>query len=69
MTTRDAGGPLEIVTDRQTGVVCEPDPAAIAKAVTWLGAHPDEARAWARSGKELAALLSWDTVVDRLLGS
>jgi len=69
VTTRDAGGPLEIVTDRQTGVVCEPDPAAIAKAVTWLGAHPDEARAWARSGKELAALLSWDTVVDRLLGS
>jgi glycosyltransferase involved in cell wall biosynthesis len=69
VTTRDAGGPLEIVSDRKTGLVCEPEPAAIAGAVTWLGAHPDEARAWARSGKELAERVTWDTVVDRLLGS
>ena len=69
VTTRDAGGPLEIVSDRKTGVVCEPDPAAIAEAVTWLGAHSDEARAWARSGKELAQRVTWDAVVDRLLGS
>jgi glycosyltransferase involved in cell wall biosynthesis len=69
VTTRDAGGPLEIVSDRKTGLVCEPDPAAIAGAVTWLGAHPEEARAWARHGKELAERVTWDTVVDRLLGS
>ncbi|HET7759222.1 MAG TPA: glycosyltransferase family 4 protein [Gaiellaceae bacterium] len=69
VTTRDAGGPLEIVSDRQTGVVCEPEPGAIAEAVSWLGAHPDEARAWARSGKELAERVTWDAVVDRLLSS
>jgi len=69
VTTRDAGGPLEIVTDRKTGLVCDPDPASIAGALTWLGAHPDDARAWARSGKELAERVNWDTVVDRLLGS
>ena len=69
VTTRDAGGPLEIVRDRKTGLVCEPDPAAIAEAVAWLGAHPDEARAWGRSGKELAERVTWDAVVDRLLGA
>jgi glycosyltransferase involved in cell wall biosynthesis len=69
VTTRDAGGPLEVVTDRKTGFVCEPEPAAVAEAVAWLAAHPDEARAWARSGKQLAERVTWDAVVDRLLGS
>jgi glycosyltransferase involved in cell wall biosynthesis len=69
VTTRDAGGPLEVVTDRRTGFVCEPEPAAVAEAVAWLAAHPDEARAWARSGKQLAERVTWDAVVDRLLGS
>ena len=69
VTTRDAGGPLEIVSDGKTGLVCEPEPAAIAEALSWLGAHSDEARAWARSGKELAERVTWDAVIDRLLGA
>ena len=69
VTTHDAGGPLEIVADRKTGLVCAPEPAAIAEAVAWLDAHPQEARAWARHGKELAEQVTWDTVVERLLGS
>src|SRR5919108_832394 len=36
VTTTDAGGPLEIVTDRSTGVVCEPRPDSLAAACTWL---------------------------------
>jgi glycosyltransferase involved in cell wall biosynthesis len=69
VTTRDSGGPLEIVSDRKTGVVCEPEPAAVAEAVAWLAVHPDDARSWGRSGKTLAERASWDTVVDRLLGA
>ena len=56
VTTRDAGGPLEVVEDRRTGLVCEPTPGAVAEALAWLRAHPDEAaprarraRAWPRS--------------------
>lgn len=69
VTTRDSGGPLEVVIDRENGLVCEPAPAAVAKACAWLAANPDQARAWGRSGKRTAERTSWDTVIDRLLGS
>jgi glycosyltransferase involved in cell wall biosynthesis len=69
VTTRDAGGPLEVVVDRENGLVCEPVPAAVAEACAWLAANPDQARAWGRSGKRTAELTSWDAVVDRLLGA
>jgi len=32
VTTTDAGGPLEVVADRRTGLVCEPRGAALAEA-------------------------------------
>ncbi|MFN2470673.1 MAG: glycosyltransferase family 4 protein [Gaiellaceae bacterium] len=69
VTTRDAGGPLEVVTDRETGFVCEPTPRAVGEAMTWLAGHHDEARAWGRRGKGLAEQLTWNRVVDRLLAS
>jgi glycosyltransferase involved in cell wall biosynthesis len=59
VTTRDAGGPLEVVTDRKNGVVAE--------ACAWLAAHHDAAREQGRAGKELAARLSWETTIERLL--
>ena len=67
LTTTDAGGPLEIVADRQTGIVCEPRAAALAEACSWLIAHLDKARAWGRAGKELAERVSWDAAIDRLI--
>ena len=39
VTTVDAGGPLEVVHDGETGVVVEPDPAAIARPAPYLAAH------------------------------
>jgi glycosyltransferase involved in cell wall biosynthesis len=68
VTTKDAGGPLEVVVDHRNGLVCEPVPAAVAEACAWLAANPEKARAWGRSGKQTAELTSWDIVVDRLLG-
>jgi glycosyltransferase involved in cell wall biosynthesis len=67
VTTRDAGGPLEIVGDRQTGLVCEPTGAAVAEALSWLGAHVDDAREWGRAGRRVAELVSWDNAIERLL--
>jgi glycosyltransferase involved in cell wall biosynthesis len=69
VTTRDAGGPLEIVTDGRNGLVCEPTATAVAEAISWLSAHEDQAREWGRSGKELAARVTWDHTVDRLLAA
>ena len=67
VTTVDAGGPLEIVHDRETGVVVAPEPAAIARAVLYLGEHADEAKAWGAAGKAIAERVTWDACVDALL--
>jgi glycosyltransferase involved in cell wall biosynthesis len=68
VTTTDAGGPLEVVEDRRTGLVCEPTPGAVAEALAWLRAHSEDARAQGRAGRAVAAQLTWDATIDRLLG-
>jgi glycosyltransferase involved in cell wall biosynthesis len=68
LTTTDAGGPLEIVTDRATGIVVEPRVEALAQACTWLREHVDDARAWGQAGKQIAERVTWDSTIDRLLG-
>jgi len=67
VTTVDAGGPLEIVDDRRTGLVCEPRAAALAQACAWLGEHRDDARAFGRAGKAIAARVTWHDTIARLL--
>jgi glycosyltransferase involved in cell wall biosynthesis len=67
VTAHDAGGPLEIVRDRETGVVVAPDPAAIAEACAYLSAHAEEARTWGRAGRAIAERVTWDSCVDALL--
>jgi glycosyltransferase involved in cell wall biosynthesis len=67
VTTTDAGGPLEVVADRRTGLVCEPRAPALAEACAWLRAHIDDAKAWGRAGKEIARRVSWDETIERLL--
>jgi glycosyltransferase involved in cell wall biosynthesis len=67
VTTLDAGGPLEVVRDRETGVVVAPDPAEIARVCTYLSGHIDEAKAWGRAGHAIAERVTWDACVDALL--
>ena len=67
VTALDAGGPLEVVHDRETGVVTAPEPEAIAQACTYLAAHVDEAKAWGRAGRVLAERVTWDACIDALL--
>jgi len=67
VTAVDAGGPLEVVHDRRTGAVVEPDAAAVAEACAYLATHVDEAKAWGRAGRALAEQVTWDACVDALL--
>ncbi len=67
ITTTDAGGPLEVVHDRRTGLVVAPEAAAIAQAAGWLRDHADDAAAFGRSGKTLAVEVTWDRAITRLL--
>jgi glycosyltransferase involved in cell wall biosynthesis len=67
VATTDAGGPLEVVTDRATGLVCEPRAEALAGAFEWLTAHREDVAAWGRAGRELAQRVTWDATIDKLL--
>src|SRR3954469_13592415 len=67
VTTTDAGGPLEIVHDRETGLVVAAEPAALAQALAYLGSNADEARRYGRAGKTLAERVTWDVCIDALL--
>jgi glycosyltransferase involved in cell wall biosynthesis len=69
ITTRDAGAPLDVVSDHESGLVCEPVPAAVAEACRWLAAHPEGARELGKFGATLAERVTWDRIVDRLLES
>ena len=68
VTTKDAGGPLEVVVDRENGIVCDPVPAAVAEACSWLAANPEAARACGRAGRQAAERVTWDAVIEKLLG-
>ncbi len=67
LTTSDAGGPLDVVRDGETGLVVAPEAAEVARALAWLRGHAAEAQAFGARGRELAAAVSWDAFIDRLL--
>jgi glycosyltransferase involved in cell wall biosynthesis len=47
--------------------VTAPDPAELAKAAAWLRERPDDVRALGAAGREIAARVTWDRCVERLL--
>jgi glycosyltransferase involved in cell wall biosynthesis len=67
ITARDSGGTLEFVVDGVNGYVCEPTPDALAAAVNRLGADASLAASLGDRGHGVAAQITWDNVVDRLL--
>ena len=68
VTTLDAGGPLEVVHDRETGMVVAPDAAEIAQCLRVPRKPPRrrEVRG-ARAGHAIAERVTWDACVDALL--
>jgi glycosyltransferase involved in cell wall biosynthesis len=67
ITTSDAGGPLEIVRDHETGLVVDPNPGPIAMACAELARNLDDAKAWGRAGKAIAERVTWDACISALL--
>lgn len=67
ITATDAGGPLEVVHDGATGRVVAPEAAAVAGAAVWLRDHPAEAAAFGSAGTAIAAAVTWDRAIGRLL--
>ncbi len=68
VTCSDSGGTLEFVADGENGFVCAPDAAAIGQAVARLASNPSLAQALGDAGFARAAAVTWDGVVERLVG-
>ena len=58
--------PLDVVSDRETGLVVRPDAAEIGSAAAWLREHEEKAAAFGRAGKALADEVTWDRAIARL---
>ena len=69
ITTTDAGGPTEFVTDGVTGLVTEPDPAQLGAAINALVSDPRRAEALGRAALDRAAEVTWSGAIDALVGA
>jgi glycosyltransferase involved in cell wall biosynthesis len=68
VTTTDAGGPLEFVVDGVNGLVADAAPDALAAAIARLAADRSLAGRLGDAGLERARTITWDGVVERLVG-
>lgn len=69
ITAGDSGGPLEFVADGVNGRVCDPRPDALAAAIDALAADRERAAALGAAGRERARQITWDHVIDALIGA
>ncbi|HET6261712.1 MAG TPA: glycosyltransferase family 4 protein [Chloroflexia bacterium] len=69
ITTSDAGGVLEFVEHGVTGLVSPPEPAAIARSLQRVVSNREEAEMMGRAGRERVRDITWDRVVEALLGA
>lgn len=68
ITCTDSGGPTEFVRDGVNGWICEPAPEALAAAVSAAGADRAAAARLGDSGYDLARTVTWDGVIEKLVG-
>jgi len=69
ITCTDSGGPNEFVADGVNGYACEPAPEALAAAINDLTAHHARAEGFGDAGHAVASRITWDGVVDALVGA
>jgi glycosyltransferase involved in cell wall biosynthesis len=68
ITATDSGGTLEFVRDGENGFVCPPEPEAIGRALAQLAENPNLARQLGECGRTRAIQITWDGVVEQLVG-
>ena len=68
ITATDSGGTLEFVVDGENGLVCPPEPAAIGAALSRLSGDRERAARLGQAGLARARTVTWDGVVERLVG-
>lgn len=68
ITCTDSGGPNEFVRTGVNGWVCAPEAAALASAIAAADADRAGAARRGDSGHDLARTITWDGVIEKLLG-
>jgi glycosyltransferase involved in cell wall biosynthesis len=68
ITATDSGGPLEFVRHGVNGFVCAPDAVALGAAMNRIAADPSLAERLGAAGQSTARVITWDGVIDELLG-
>jgi glycosyltransferase involved in cell wall biosynthesis len=66
LTCADSGGTTELVTDGETGLVCEPRPEAIGAAIDRLWGDRGLRNRMGAAGLARAKTVSWDPLVAQL---
>jgi glycosyltransferase involved in cell wall biosynthesis len=69
LTCTDSGEPLEFVRDGETGYVVEPDAKAIAARLTHAIDHRRHVARMGRRGRQIAAPIAWEPIVEALSGT
>jgi glycosyltransferase involved in cell wall biosynthesis len=69
ITARDSGGTLEFVDDGVNGYVCDPRPDHVADAFSRLSGDGALAQALGDAGYDRARLITWDGVIEKLVGA
>jgi glycosyltransferase involved in cell wall biosynthesis len=69
VTTTDAGGPLEFVTDGVTGLVVPPDAESLGAAMSKTAANPKAAQAMGDAGYQRVRGITWDQAIDTLMAA
>jgi len=67
VTCRDSGGPTELVQDGVTGLVCDPTPDALGRAMRRLVDDPALAERMGSAAHEAGARLTWPETVRQLV--
>jgi glycosyltransferase involved in cell wall biosynthesis len=69
ITASDSGGTLEFVVDGVNGLVAPPEAEALAIAINRLAADRRFAASLGDAGRERASAITWEGVVERLVGA
>jgi glycosyltransferase involved in cell wall biosynthesis len=69
ITTTDAGGPLEFVEHDTSGLISEPAAEAVAAGINRLAADKALAARLGGAGYDRARLVTWEGVIEKLVGA
>lgn len=67
ITTKDSGGPAELVQNGETGFVCDPNPTALAEKFDQLAEDEALARRMGANGYDFISQITWERTVQKLV--